>query len=70
MEIWNIQKQKYRSKKIEELINEFINLDIEKKNNIDVFTETKEIYYTLFNDNLYKKEVNNREIKKIIIWIM
>ena len=52
------------NKKAEELINYFINLGIEKKNNIDILTETKAIYYTLYNDNLYKKEDNNREIKK------
>ena len=53
-----------RNKKAEELISYFIKLGIKKKNNIDVLTETKAIYYTLYNDNLYKKEDNNREIKK------
>ena len=74
-------EENIRKKKAEELINQFINLDIEKENNIDVFTETKAIYYTLYNDNLNKKKINNScgqksrniygqtEIKKIIIWI-
>ena len=43
-------------------INTYIKKGIEKEENIKFFTETKEIYYILKNDNIYKDSYKKKKI--------